>query len=288
MYAVVLTAGTFTHAGDFETAFRTEVSGFLNGLDKTKSDACLQPLAGKQRWQMQYTGGKRPGIRISQLNAVQRASLEKALRLVLSPYGWKMAHEVARQDAKKGEDPLGKYWITCFGDARKGDFAFRLAEHHLTIVHLEVVKGETREFGPILLGANPPRLWKADEQALLSAWQDADNTKLLIKDKMAVATEAMPEGEGVLFTELNVRAQTAVKAAWQLRLNLFTAPVRARINKLHTQHGGWEKSRVSFYHEVPTKRSIDGGRWDFKCGLPGMVWDYQSSTGHIHMSLWAK
>ena len=63
-----------------------------------------------------------------------------------------MANAVAFQDAKEGGDALGKYWITCFGDPRKGDFAFRLAEHHLTIVHLELAEGEASEFGPVLLG----------------------------------------------------------------------------------------------------------------------------------------
>jgi len=275
-------------SGDFEKAFRTEVSQFISSLDEAQSKACLQPLKGKQPWHMQYTGGNRPGIKIGQLNAKQRTALEETLRIVLSPYGWKMANAVAKQDAKNGEDPLAKYWVTCFGDPRKGDFAFRLAEHHLTIVHLEVIKGETKEFGPILLGANPPKLWKADEEALLAAWKHMDQEKGLIKGQKAVASKPMPKGEGMLFPQLNAQAQTAIKAAWQLRLSIFTKPVQARINKLHAERGGWDKSRVSFYNEVPAKRCVDGGRWDFKCGLPGMVWDYQSSTAHIHMSLWAK
>ncbi|MBT8045023.1 MAG: DUF3500 domain-containing protein [Verrucomicrobiae bacterium] len=253
-------------AAEFEKSFRAAVSDFVRSLDVTQTESCMRPLEGKQRWRMQYTGGQRPGIQINQLNPKQRKLLERALQVVLSPYGWKMANEVAKQDAKNSEDPLGKYWITCFGDPRKDDFAFRLAEHHLTIVHLEVAHGETKEFGPILLGANPPSLWKVDEQLLLAAWKNMDNKTALMKDKKGVASKAMTEGEGVMFCELSVPAQTAIKAAFQRRLNLFTKPLIDRIYKLHQARGGWEKSKVAFYNEVPTKRSIEGGRWDFKCG----------------------
>ena len=129
-----------TRAGEFELSFRKQVSEFIESLDKEQSKDCLYEIDDKRRWRMQYTGGKRPGIEISRLNPTQRVALEKALRLVLSDHGWKMANEVANQDVRDGEegvdgvDALGKYWITCFGDPRQGDFAFRLAEHHLTIV----------------------------------------------------------------------------------------------------------------------------------------------------------
>lgn len=98
----------------------------------------------------------------------------------------------------------------------------------------------------------------------------------------------MPDDTGVLFTDLNKVAQQALRDIWDKRLSIFTPAIRDRINQLYEQRGGWGKSRVAFYNERPTKRCIDGGRWDFKCGLPGMVWDFEGSRGHIHMSLWVK
>ncbi len=235
---------------------------------------------------MQYTGGKRAGIKIGDLNAKQRVKLEKVMRMVLSDEGWTMANKVAQQDGPEG---LGKYWVACFGDPRTGDpFAFRIAEHHLTVVHLEVAKGETKEFGPILLGANPPKLWQADEEALMQVWNKMGAPKPLIKEKAAIASEPMQAGEGVLFGTLNEEARSSIKKAWDQRLSIFTPPIQKRINRLHQARGGWEKSRVSFYKEGAEKRCVDGGRWDFKCGLPGMVWDFESSRAHIHMSLWVK
>jgi hypothetical protein len=277
---------TLLQAGDFENNFRKEVSVFLDSLQADQQKTCLLPLDHKNRWHMQYTGGERPGIQINKLNKKQQGYMEKSLRLVLSDHGWEMANKVAAQDGKQG---LGKYYLTCFGDPRKGEnFAFRIAEHHLTIVHLEVAKGETSEFGPILLGANPPNLWKVDEMAIMNAWKAIKHDKILITEKAGIASKPMPKNEGVLFSELNEGAQKSIKAAWIQRISIFQPAIQTRINKLHKARGGWGKSRVAFYKEAAEKRCSEGGRWDFKCGLPGMVWDYESSRGHIHTSLWVK
>lgn len=286
---LLLLSAAQADAGEFETAFRKQVTQFLDSLDKAQMESCLYQVDDKQRWQMKYTGAKRPGVLIGDLNASQRAAFEKTLRMVLSDHGWAMANKVAQQD---GEQGLGKYWLTCFGDPRQGEnFAFRLAEHHLTVVQLEVAKGETTEFGPVLLGANPADLWKADEQALLKLWQAIGNDQALIAGQKSIASKPMREGDGVLFSQLGVAAQASLKKAWAQRLSLFTPAIQKRINKLYQKRGGWGKSRICFYHQAPEKRCIDGGRWDFKCGIPGqsgLVWDFESSRGHIHMSLWVK
>lgn len=284
---VFIAVAPHVHAGEFESEFRKSVSSFLNTLDKDQAKECLLPSKDKKtRWSMVYTGGKRPGIQISSLTAAQRKAMEKALSMVISDAGWKLAKEVAKQD---GESGLGKYYLTCFGDPReKGNFAFRISEHHLTLVHLELEKGEVQEFGPVLLGANPPKIWKEDELALMAAWKKINDPKVLIKDAKGIASEGMPAEQGVAFTSLNKEGQKALQSVWTKRLRIFTPAVQKRINALHAARGGWEKSRVAFYNEVPEKRCIDGGRWNFKCGLPGMVWDFEGSRGHVHMSLWAK
>ena len=275
------------HAADFERGFRLEVSRFVESLNDDQRALCIHDVVDDRRWEMRYTGGKRSGIMISELDEAQRTLMVKILSMVLSPHGWKMANAVAFQDAQDGGDALGKYWITCFGDPRKGDFAFRLAEHHLTVVHLELKDGAANEFGPILLGSNPATLWEDDELALMNAWPLVSDVNALILGQRAIATEPMNRDDGVAFPSLSVEAQNAIKDAWGLRLSIFTEPIKQRINQLHVQRGGWAQSRVAYYNEEPIKRCIDGGRWDFKCGLPGMVWAFESSRGHIHMSLWA-
>lgn len=288
LIGLVMLSSSSLRAGEFESSFRAKVSAFVESLDVDQRQRCVHAVDDERRWRMHYPGGIRPGIQIKDLSGRQRELMTEALAQVLSPYGLKMAGAIASQDAVAGQDALAKYWITCFGDPRDGAFAFRLAEHHLTIVHLEFAEGEAREFGPILLGANPPSLWREDEEALLDLWKLMDDKQALIKAKKGIASMAMPDGEGVSFTGLNKAAQGALRDIWEKRLSIFTPAIRDRIHELHEKRGGWGKSRIAFYNEEPTKRCIDGGRWDFKCGLPGMVWDFEGSRGHIHMSLWVR
>ena len=273
-------------AENFEAHFAKQTGLFLDSLDATQSKQCLLANDDPLRWKMQYTGGKRAGLEISKLNDKQRTLFESTIKLVLSNEGWEMANKVAKQD---GEIGLGKYFVACFGDPRKKEgFAFRLAEHHLTIVNFSVAEGTLNEFGPILLGANPPELWKKDEEALLKLWQTINDPAVLVKNKKAIASKAMAEDQGVDFSELNPKAQAQLAQTWKQRLSIFTPAMRQKIETLHNSRGGLKKSRIAFYNEPPTKRCTDGGKWDFKCGLPGMVWDYEGSRGHIHLSLWIK
>jgi hypothetical protein len=273
--------------GAFEGQLREQTGKFLTSLNADQLAACMQEMDTKKRWHKQYTGGKREGVQIKDLNAEQKKAMEVLFKLVLSDYGWKMAETVAKQD---GEQGLDKYYIACFGDPRKegAPFALRLCEHHLTVVNLEIAGGKLTEFGPILLGANPPVLWQKDEEILMKAWvqQTVDHGhKDLLEEGEGASSELMPADDGVEFTTLTEETQATLKEAWNHRLEMFTPVIKERINALQKARGGWEKSRVAFYKNPADKRSKDGGMWDFKCGLPGMVWDFECSRGHIHMSL---
>ena len=166
----------------FEAKFRSQVIQFLNSLDEAKQKECLQPMKLKTRWHKQYTGGKREGVQIKSLTDSQKKILKSTLKMVLSDYGWEMAETVAKQDGAQG---LDKYYIACFGDPRNQNepFAFRLCEHHLTIVHLEIKDGNISEFGPILLGANPPVLWEMDESLLMQVWQTQKTQQPISKEQ---------------------------------------------------------------------------------------------------------
>ena len=271
----------------FEVSLRKSAGEFLDGLDADQLGECLQAMDTKKRWHKQYTGGKREGIQIKKLTPEQKKSMQALFKMILSDYGWQMAETVAKQD---GEQGLDNYYVACFGDPRKeGDpFALRLCEHHLTIVNLEVAGGKVTEFGPILLGANPPVLWLKDEELLMKAWkQQTEKNPLgdLLEKETGISSKLMPTDEGVLFTSLTAETQATLKEAWQHRLKIFTPTVQAKVNALQQARGGWEKSRVAFYKNPADKACKDGGKWDFKCGLPGMVWDFEASRGHIHMSL---
>jgi len=269
---------------NFEKDFRFEVKSFVESLDEEQRGSCVLELKDKKRWKMQYTGGVRAGLEIGKLNEGQRSKLEKVMKMVLSDYGWKMANDVALQD---GEVGLGKYYVACFGDVA-GDFAFRVAEHHLTLVHLEVLDGKAEEFGPILLGANPPVLWEAEEKSLMKVWDKVKGVDGILEKGNGIASKEMTAEDGVLFSTLDGASQAAVKEAWVGRLSIFKKPMQDKIERLFTVRGGWSKARVAFYKGAAVKRCKDGGKWDFKCGVPGFVWDFEGSRGHIHMSFVAK
>ncbi len=271
----------------FEVNLRKSAAVFLDGLNAEQLGECLQAMDNKARWHKQYTGGVREGIQIKKLTVDQKKAMENLFRMVLSDYGWKMAETVAKQD---GEQGLDNYYVACFGDPRKAGapFALRLCEHHLTIVNLEIAGGKVTEFGPILLGANPPNLWLKDEEILMKAWKqqtEKNGHKGLLEKNSGISSKLMPADQGMLFTALKEETQATLKEAWEHRLKIFTPTVKARINELQQARGGWEKSRVAYYKNTADKRCKDGGKWDFKCGLPGMVWDFEGSRGHIHMSL---
>ncbi|MFT5906568.1 MAG: hypothetical protein ACI9E1_002178, partial [Cryomorphaceae bacterium] len=114
---------------------------------------------------------------------------------------------------------------------------------------------------------------------------EKNGDKGLLEKKTGISSKLMPADHGMLFSALTAETQVTLKEAWGYRLKIFTPIVQARINAHQQARGGWAKSRVAFYKNAADKRCKDGGKWDFKCGLPGMVWDFEGSRGHIHMSL---
>ena len=281
-----LCLSTLGFANNFESNFANQASKFLDALDPEQRSECLLPADDPKRWKMQYTGGKRAGLAIGKLNESQKQIFHNTLKLILSKEGWDMAQKVALQD---GHDAWNNYYIACFGDPRESkNFTFRLAEHHLTIVHISFQNGATSEFGPILLGANPASLWKKDELALMELWKKANDPSLLIKGKKAIASRAMPKGDGKQFSTLNTTAQEQLKHCWDLRLRIFTPEIKSILNRHLKENGGFKSAKLAFYNRAPTQRCIDGGKWDFNCQIGKLLFDYEGSRSHIHMSLWVR
>ena len=137
-------------ADEFHTQFREAATVFHASLDVGQRKAVVLPFDSPERTQIQFTGGPRPGVRIGELTPDQRQALNRMMSLVLSGYGLDMANRVAQQD---GPDGLGLYYVTFFGHpAEDENFAWRVAEHHLTLTQMVVADDSLRAFGPILLG----------------------------------------------------------------------------------------------------------------------------------------
>jgi len=276
---------------NFEESFRQEVSAFLNLMDQEQAEKVVLPVDEKKdggRWQMRYTGGERLGLKIGELNKKQRKQLEGIMKLVLSDYGGEMMKKVIAQD---GEEAWKNYYVVCFGDPRKGeDFAFRFGEHHVTLVWLELAQGEVKEFGPILWGSDPPALWLDEEKDLIKVWAaltEEEKEKVLVKSKKGIASKAIKKGEGVLISELNKEALTAISKMMERRFSVFSPALKKKVMTISLKEGG-ASARVAFYGQPALKSCQDGGRWDFKIGNDRVNTDFENSRGHIHMSLWVK
>lgn len=266
----------------FSEQLRKSTITLLESLTLEQQVSTLGTLDdAENRWQMQYTGGVRHGLQIKLLNKEQRKHLDHTLSLLLSKKGLKMAHKVANQD-----DGLGNYYIAVFGDPRTDkNFAFRLAEHHLTIVQAVITENELKEFGPVLLGANPPNLWKAEEEQLLRLWKSINNPSYLQLGQKAIASKPTKIPASQSYSALSEPAKVALRDTWQERASIFTPAVRHHLQAIIDAQGGWDKATLSFYNEEPLKRCIDGGAWDFKCNIGDLFWDFEGSRSHIHMSI---
>lgn len=254
-------------------------------LTDAQRQAATLPFDSPERVAEVFTGGKRAGVQLKALTPEQR---EMALGLVgqfTSDYGRAKAALVADQDPA---DPgFGRYYLCFFGtpgaDKR---WAWRVAEHHLTLVHVEVEEGKARTLGPILLGANPPTLWDDEEAAMMELWaamspEERGKAKV---EKQMTSSFMMKAGQGVQVGDLGGAAREKVKDVLASRLKFFSPEVAERVTKVIEGQGGIEALRVAFYGEA-TKRCREGGKWDFKLGGEGFLCDYENSRGHIHFAL---
>lgn len=270
--------------------FREKAVAFVKTLDAGQQKVVMLPFDHEERWEIRFPGGERPGLLIGKLAEEQKKALFAAGGMVLSETGVALAEAITAQGPGGGLDRL---WVTVFGDPREGDFALRVAEHHFTVVNVEVKEGLPSEVGPLLLGSNPPHFFEEEEDALLAIWKvlDEQERKKIKKKGKGASGTAIGENDGVAFADLSEEARETVMKAGRLRGALFSEAIRARILRRAEELGGDENLRVAFYFtdEEPAKRCKDGGRWDFKFGIPGsLLWDYQSSGGHIHTSVWVK
>ena len=122
-----------------------------------------------QRTQEMFTPGKRVGVQLRDLDESQRAMAVALLTEFTSDYGRQRAEAIAAQE---GDGGLLQYYLAFFGEPGEGkSYAWRIAEHHLTIVNVEVHGGGVTEFGPILLGANPPVLFDEEEDGMIGLYK---------------------------------------------------------------------------------------------------------------------
>jgi hypothetical protein len=241
------------------------------------------PFDSPERNKEVFPAGKRPGIQLKDLSDAQRQKAIALVRGFVSDYGWEMAEKIGDQREGGG---VGRYYLTFFGEpGAKKDYAWRVAEHHLTLVDVEYTDGKIHSVGPILEGSDPPALWHDEEDkmiALFKTLSPAEKEKCVRQGK-GISALPMPEA-GIAVSDLTTDGQKKVQEVFEQRLKFFAPAVADRINQLLQSQGGLKSQRIIFWNDAD-KRCADGGRWDFKLGSKNFLCDYEGTRGHIHMSL---
>ena len=261
--------------------------------DDQKKQAVL-PYDSPERTRQVYEGGARAGVHIKDLSPAQQALAMSMLTGFTSEYGKQKAIAIADQPSNT-RDPttgFGRYYLCFFGEPGEGKtYAWRIAEHHLTIVHIEIEKGEPASFGPILLGANPPTLWDDEEEKLLALYaaMTPDERAKSRHTGRGISSQMLKEGDdaGVRVGDLNPSAKQAAQAMFDQRLSFYSDAIAARVKRIVDSHGGLDAMRIVYYGDV-ARKCRDGGRWDFKLAGKSFLCDYEGSRAHIHLSIKGK
>jgi hypothetical protein len=256
-----------------------------SSLSPQQRDEAVLSFDSPERNKEVFTPGKRAGVQIKNLSEAQRKMAIDLITAFTSEYGRGKAEAIANQEpTDKG---FGHYYFCFFGDPTKDEnYAWRVAEHHLTLVQVEVEKGKPVIVGPILLGANPPNLFDEEEDSMIAIYgsmKAEERAKAALKE-ISDSASPMPAGAGIRVGDLNPVARDEVKVMMDLRLKFFSEDVRKRIQSLIDANGGLDEMKLAFYGEA-TQRCAQGGKWDMKIAGPGFLCDYENTRGHIHMSL---
>lgn len=292
--AVALALSLAAFASAAEVNLQKNAQQLYSSLSDDQKKQATLPYDAPERTKEVFTGGVRAGIHIKDLNQDQQQLAMQLLTGFTSDYGRKKSIEIADQPSNT-QDPttgFGRYYLCFFGEPGEGKtYAWRIAEHHLTIVHMEIEKGEPTSFGPILLGANPATLWDTEEEnllALYSAMTPDEQAKSKRTGKGISSEMLKDDSAGIRVGDLNPSAKKAAEKMFDQRLSFYSEPIVARVKKIVESNGGLDAMRIVYYGDVNNKKCRDGGRWDFKLAGKSFLCDYEGSRAHIHLSMKGK
>lgn len=264
---------------------RAAILKLYKSLDKDQKKMALQGADARDRYTEAFPGVKRPGVPFSKLTKEQKGLVADVVKTICSEYGAKRCLEVAKQDGD------GQRYVTFFGEpSEKGRFAFRFAQHHLTLVHVEFGKDRPDEFGPILLGGNPVKdLWDEEEKILLelhASLSDADAKA--IKGKGSAGSGAVIAKDAVKIGDLSNSPRALAVKLVAKRLEVFSSDRRKIMEDMIKKEGGVDSLRIAIWGNA-SRSHRDGGNYHWKIGAGAVLLDWQTvGKDHIHMTLRAR
>jgi len=265
-----------------DEAARAAILKLFASLTDEQKKAALRELDDKDRYKEDFPGVQRPGVPFSKMTAEQKAMVADVVKTICSDYGATRCLEVAKQDGD------GQRYVTFFGTpTADGRFAWRFAQHHLTLIYAEFGKDKANEFGPILLGGNPVKtLWDEEEKILLelNAALSPDDAKA-IKGKGSATSGALIDAQAVKIADLSEKPRALARKLLEKRLEVFSTDRRKVLDEMIQKEGGIESLRIAIWGDA-SKSQKDGGSYHWKIGGTAVVCDWQTmGKDHIHMTV---
>jgi len=264
---------------------RAAIIKLYKSLDDDQKKLALKDAKDKDRYTEAFPGVQRPGVPFSKLTKEQKALVADVVKTVCSEYGARRCLEIAKQDGD------GQRYVTFFGEPTEdGRFAFRFAQHHLTLVHVEFGKDKPDEFGPILLGGNPVKtLWDEEEKLLLelNAALTEDDAKL-VKGKGNAGSGAAIAKDAAKIGDLSKKPRALAAKLVEKRLEVFSSDRRKIMEDMIKKEGGVDSLRIAIWGNA-SRSHKDGGNYAWKIGAGAVLLDWQTvGKDHIHMTLRAR
>jgi hypothetical protein len=252
--------------------------------DEQKKLAVLD-FANKDKYREDFPAVERKGVPFSNLTADQKKMVDEIVGALTSSYGAERCREVGKQT------PDNRRYVTFYGepDATK-PFAWRVAQHHLTLIYAQFGSDPTKEFGPILLGGNPVKtLWDEEEKIALALYAALSPEEAKNIQGKGGQTSGQPIGKnGLRIGDLNGKARDLAKQLLAKRLDVFSRDRRKALEKFIEADGGPDGLRIAVWGEM-TKKNLDGGNYHWRIGGPSIVCDWQTAgKNHLHMTVRGK
>lgn len=269
-----------------DDAARAAINKLYESLNEDQKKLALKDFDDKERYVEQFPGVQRPGLPFTKLTAEQKVLFGDVVRAMTSEYGSARCLEVAKQDGE------GQRYLNFFGTPRAdGPFAWRFAQHHLTLIYAEYGKDKANEFGPILLGGNPVKsLWDEEEKIALELYGSlSEEEAKKIKGQGSAASGSGLDGKsGVRISDLNDKAKPLARKLLAQRVAVFSSDRRRVLENLIQREGGVDDLRIAFWGEAK-KSQHEGGNYHWKIAGKLFLADWQTiGKEHIHMTVRAK
>lgn len=269
-----------------DDAARAAVLKLFESLSDEQKKLAVRDLDDKDRYVEIFPETDRKSLSFAKLTAEQKVQVDEVVKAMCSAYGAKCCLEVAKQTG-----PNGRY-ITFYGTpTADGKFAWRLAQHHLTLIYAEYGKDKANEFGPVLLGGNPVKaIWDEEEKVALELYAalSEDDAKAIKGKGNAGSGAALDAKSGARIGDLSDKAKPLARKLLAQRMAVFSEDRQKVLEEIIKREGGVDDLRIAFWGEA-TKSQHDGGNYHWKIGNAAILADWQTAgKEHIHMTVRAR